>query len=357
MLTKSSRIVAVPKGFLPVLAVVTVLAAGIAGPIRIAAAETSEPIYRGKQIRMVIGNTAGSSYDTYARVLAAHLTRHIPGNPTIINQHMPVAASMQATNWAYEQAPKDGTVIAAVYNSVLPEPLYGNPAARYDTRKFEFVGSISKQQNVCGTWHTHPVKTLEQAKSQQVIVTASGSASDSAILPRIMNAVLGTKFKVVLGYATQRARLAIEGGEADGACGWSWSTLKTTAPEWTRQRLLNLFAQTGAKRQADLPDVPLVTELVTNPDDRKAIEFLSFQQEMGRPFLMPPGTPAHMVAIMRRAFDATMKDPAFLASAEKVLMEVDPMTGEEMQRIIGNAFATPKELLQRALELHGGSGQ
>src|SRR5688572_17132857 len=178
MLTKSSRIVAVPKGFLPVLAVVAVLAAGIGGPIRIAAAETSEPIYRGKQIRMVIGNTAGSSYDTYARVLAAHLTRHIPGNPTIINQHMPVAASMQATNWAYEQAPKDGTVIAAVYNSVLPEPLYGNPAARYDTRKFEFVGSISKQQNVCGTWHTHPVKTLEQAKSQQVIVTASGSASD-----------------------------------------------------------------------------------------------------------------------------------------------------------------------------------
>jgi tripartite-type tricarboxylate transporter receptor subunit TctC len=333
------------------------LTAVLAGATRSAAAQGPEPAYRGKQIRMVIGNTVGSSYDTYARVLAAHLPRHIPGNPTIVNQNMPVAASMQATNWAYEQAPKDGTVIAAVYNSVLPEPLYGNPAARYDPRKFEFVGSISKQQNVCGTWHTHQVKTLEQAKQHQVIVTASGSASDSAILPRILNAVLGTKFKVVLGYATQRARLAIESGEADGACGWSWSTLKTTAPEWTQQRLLNLFAQTGARRQADLPDVPLVTELVANPDDRKAIEFLSFQQEMGRPFLMPPGTPAPMVAVIRRAFDDTMKDPQFLASAQKALMEVEPMSGDEMQRVITNAFATPKALLQRALELHGGAAQ
>jgi tripartite-type tricarboxylate transporter receptor subunit TctC len=345
------------KNLVFVVVLAAVLAGEIASSMRVAAAQTSEPIYRGKQIRMVIGNTTGSSYDTYARVLAQHMTRHIPGSPIIINQNMPVAASMQATNWAFEQAPKDGTVIAAVYNSVLPEPLYGNPSARYDPRRFEYVGSISKQQNVCGTWHTHPVKTLEQAKSQQVIVTASGSASDSAILPRIFNVVLGTKFKVVLGYATQQARLAIERGEADGACGWSWSTLKTTAPEWTRQRLLNIFAQTGAKRQADLPDVPLVVELVTNPDDRQAIELLSFQQEMGRPFLMPPSTPGNMVAIMRRAFDDTMKDPLFLDSARKALMEVEPMTGEEMERAIRNAFATPKALLQRAMELHGGSAQ
>jgi tripartite-type tricarboxylate transporter receptor subunit TctC len=334
-----------------------VVAGGLAGSFRVALAETSEPFYRGKQIRMVIGNTTGSSYDTYARVLAQHLPRHIPGNPTIVSQNMPVAASMQATNWAYEQAPKDGTVIAAVYNSVLPEQLYGNPAVRFDPRRFEFIGSISRQQNVCGTWHTHRVKTIEQAKSQPVIVTASGSASDSAILPRILNAVLGTKFKVVLGYETQRARIAIESGEADGACGWSWQTLKTTAPEWTRQRLLNLFTQTGARRQADLPDVPLVTELVGNSDDRQAIEFLSFQQEMGRPFLMPPGTPAPLVAIMRRAFDDTMKDPSFLASAQKASMEVEPMTGEEMAQAIRNAYATPKALLQRALELHGGSAQ
>ena len=306
---------------------------------------------------MVIGNTAGSAYDAYARMLSLHLSRHIPGNPTIINQNMPAAASMQAANWAYAQAPKDGTVIVAIFNSILPELLYGNPAVRFDPLKFEYIGSISKQQNICGTWHLHPVKTIEQAKMQQVIVTASGAASDTAILPRILNAVLGTKFKVVVGYATTEARLALERGEADGVCGWSWSTLKATAPEWARKRLINVFVQTGAKRQPDLPDVPLVVDLVANLDDKKAIEFLSFQQEMGRPFLMPPDTPGELVAIMRRAFDDTMKDRLFLADAQKALLEVDPMTGEAMERTIKNAFATPKAILQRAIALHSGSVQ
>ena len=357
MLTKLSCTDAIRRVLSLFVALSAVLVGDLAGAMRVAAAQASEPVYRGKQIRMVIGNTAGSAYDVYARMLALHLVRHIPGNPTIINQNMPAAASMQAANWAFEQAPKDGSVIVAIFNSVLPEPLYGNPAVRFDPRKFEYVGSISKQQNVCGTWHTHPVKTIEQAKLHQVIVTAPGTASDSAILPRILNAVLDTKFKVVLGYPQAQARLAVERGEADGVCGWSWSTMKAAAPEWTRQRLLNIFTQTGSKRQADLPDVPLVVELVTNPEDRQAIEFLSFQQEMGRPYLMPPGTPAHMVAIMRRAFNDTMKDPMFLADAKKSLMEVDPMTGEEMQRAITDAFATPKALLQRAMELHGGTVQ
>src|SRR5262249_7607978 len=195
-----------------------------------AADKPADPVYRGKQLRMVIGNNVGGAYDTYARILAQHLSRHIPGNPAIVNQNMPIAASMQATNWAYEQAPRDGTVIAAIYNSVLAEPLYNNPGVRYDSRKFEYVGSIAKQQNVSGTWHTHPVKTIAQAKVQQVIVTASGTASDSAILPRVLNALIDTKFKVVLGYATSEARLAVERGEADGVCGWSWSTLKAQAP-------------------------------------------------------------------------------------------------------------------------------
>jgi tripartite-type tricarboxylate transporter receptor subunit TctC len=357
MLGKSRRSDAGLRGVLAFVALSGALAGALAGPMSVAAAQTADPSYRGKQVRMVIGNNAGGSYDIYARILALHLGRHIPGNPSIVNQNMPIAASMQATNWAYEQAPKDGTVIVAVYNSVLAEPLYGNPAVRYDPLKFEYVGSISKQQNICGTWHTHPVKTIEQAKVQQVIVTASGTASDSAILPRILNAVLDTKFKVVLGYATMEARLAVERGEADGVCGWSWSTLKSSAPEWTRKRLINIFAQTGARPQADLPDVPLVVDLAPNPDDKKAIELLSFQQEMGRPFLMPPGTPQELLAIMRRAFDETMKDPLFLADAEKAVMEVDPMTGEEMGRLIKNAFATPKALLQRAVELHGSSAQ
>jgi tripartite-type tricarboxylate transporter receptor subunit TctC len=315
--------------------------------------KAAEQYYSGKQIHMVIANGAGGAYDIYARVLTTHLARDIPGNPSIIDQNMPTAAGMQATNWAYSAAPKDGTVVLATYNSLLAEPLYNNPAARYDPQKFEYVGSISKQQNICATWHTNPVRTIAQAKTREVIVTATGSASDSAILPRILNTVLGTKFKVVLGYSSTDSRLAVERGEADGVCGLSWSTLKASAPNWIQNRLINVMAQTGAKPQRDLPDVPLVVDLVSNPADRKAIELLSFQQEMGRPFLMPPGTPKDLVEIMRRAFDATMRDPLFLADADKAFMEVDPMTGETMGQIVKGAYATPRAALQRALELHG----
>ena len=221
-------------GFIPAFALSVALAGGLVGVIRTAAGQTSEPLYSGKQIRMVIANGAGGAYDIYARILALHLSRHIPGNPGIINQNMPLAAGMQATNWAYAVAPKDGTVILATYNSILAEPLYDNPAARYDPRKFEYIGSISKQQNVCATWHTNPVKTIAQVKTQEVIVTATGTASDSAILPRILNTVLGTRFKVVLGYSSSDSRLAVERGEADGVCGLSWSSSRSQAPNGPR---------------------------------------------------------------------------------------------------------------------------
>jgi tripartite-type tricarboxylate transporter receptor subunit TctC len=347
-----SRSTAQAKRVLQTSALSAAIAAGLVGA---AFGQASEPLYAGKQIRMVIGNGAGGSYDVYARVLSRHLSRHIPGNPSIINQNMPVAAGMQATNWAYTTAPKDGTVIVATYNSVLAEPLYNNPAVRFDPRQFEYIGSISKQQNICGTWHTNPVKTIAQAKQREVVVGASGSASDSAILPRVLNALLGTRFKVVLGYASNESRLAVERGEVDGVCGLSWSTLKSSSPEWVRGKFLNLLAQTGSQRQADLPDVPLVSELVSSDEDKKAVDLLSFQQEMGRPFLMPPETPKEVVAIIRRAFDETLKDPAFLAEADKAALEVDPMTGEVMEKILKKTFAMPKELLQRAAELHGSS--
>jgi tripartite-type tricarboxylate transporter receptor subunit TctC len=317
------------------------------------AAQTAPPLYSGKQVRMVIANGAGGAYDIYARILATHLSRHVPGNPAIIDQNMPIAGGMAATNWTYAEAPKDGSVILATFDSLLAEPLYGNPAARYDPRKFEYIGSISKQQNICATWHSNPVKTIAQAEMQQVVVTATGSSSDSAILPRVLNAVLGTKFKVVLGYSTSDSRLAVERGEADGVCGLSWSTLKASSPEWIQKRLLNVLLQTGTTPQPDLPDVPLLVDLVSSPDDKKAIELLSFQQEMGRPFLMPPGTPKDMVMVMRRAFDATMEDPAFLADARQAFLEVDPMTGETMERIVKDAYAMPKALMQRAVEMHG----
>lgn len=311
--------------------------------------------YAGKQIRMVIASGAGGGYDTYARILGRHLYRHIPGNPSIVNQNMPSAAGMAATNWAYSAAaPRDGTAILATYNSLLAEPLYGNPAARFDPLKFETIGSISKQQNICATWHTSPIKSIDQAKTRELTVAATGTTGNSASLPRILNATIGTKFKVIAGYGTTEQRLAVERGEVDGVCGLSYSTLKAANPEWIQKKRINILIQTGAKPQNDLPDVPLLINLVTQPDDKKVIELLSFAQEMGRPFLMPPDTPKDMVTVIRRAFDATLKDPQFLAEAEKTFLEVDPLTGEEMEQQLRRAYAAPRPIVRRAAEFVGG---
>jgi tripartite-type tricarboxylate transporter receptor subunit TctC len=318
-----------------------------------AAGQPAGALYRGKQIRMVIASGAGGGYDAYARILALHLSRHIPGNPGIIDQNMPSAAGMQATNWAYTAAPKDGTVILATYNSLLAEPLYGNPAARFDPLKFETVGSISRQQNICATWHTSPVKTLDQAKTREVIVTATGAASDTAIMPKILNTVLGTRFKIVMGYSTTEQRLAVERGEAEGVCGLSWSTLKASSPDWARRDRINVLVQTGKTPQADLPDVPVLVDLVASPQDKRVIELLSFPQELGRPFLMPPDTPKVLVGAIRRAFDDTLRDPLFLADAEKALLEINPVSGEAMEQALKDAYATPKDLVRRAAELNG----
>jgi tripartite-type tricarboxylate transporter receptor subunit TctC len=340
----------------------------VAGPIAVVCATTlgllaSNPAiaqspnaaYAGKQIRMVIASGAGGGYDAYGRALARYIGKYIPGNPGHIDQNMPGAAGITATNWTYSIAPKDGTVILATYNALLAEPLYGNPAARYDVLKFEYIGSIGKQQNICGTWHTSPIKTIDQAKTREVTVASTGATGNSASMPRILNGMLGTKFKLIMGYSTTEQRLAVERGEAEGICGLSWSTLKASNPDWTNNHRLNVLVQTGSSAQSDLPNVPLLANLVSSPDDKQVVELMSFYEDMGRPFMMPPGTPKEMVATVRNAFNATMKDPDFLADAKKSNLEVEPVTGEEMEKIIRHAYSTPKELVQRAANYTNGS--
>jgi len=186
-----------------------------------AAGQGADALYKDKQIRMVVGAGAGGGYDVYARVLARHLDRHIPGAPTIVIQNMPGAAGMLATNWAYNAAPKDGSVIVATYNAILPDPLYGDPAVQFDPLKFEWIGSIGKQQNICVTWHASPIKSIDDAMQREVTVASTGASGYSATMPPMLNALLGTKFKVIIGYATTEARLAVERGEAEGICGLS----------------------------------------------------------------------------------------------------------------------------------------
>lgn len=326
------------------------LAAALMGSA--AQAQSPETFYKGRQMRMVIPSGAGGGYDGYARMLSMHIRRHIPGGPSIVDQNMPGASGMLATNWAAGVAPKDGTVIVATYNTLLVEPMFGNPSVKYDPRDFEWVGSISKQQQICVTWHTSPVKTIAQAMEREVVTAATGATGNSATMPRQLNTLLGTKFRVVPGYSTTEARLALERGEAEGICGLSYSTLKASSPDWIDNKRINVLVQTGFSPQRGLENVPLLTSLVKNEDDRKVLETLAFPEELGRPFLMPPGTPKALVNVIRRAFDATMRDPAFLADAEKARLEVEPITGEEMERMVKEAYATPKAIIQRAADLN-----
>lgn len=327
-----------------VAAAAVVLAVPLAGDAHAA------DFYAGKQIRMVISSGAGGGYDAYARALAQFMTQHIPGNPTFVNQNMPGASGMAAINWGYKVAPKDGTVIIATYNALLLEPLFGSSPTEYDSTKYEWIGSIGRQQNICMVWHTSPVKTIAQAKEREINVAATGATGNSATLPGMVNAMVGTKFKTIMGYSTSEARLAVERGEAEGICGLSLSTLKASNPDWVKNNKMTVLLQTGAKAQAELPNVPLLENLVTRDDDRQVLRLLSIPEDAGRPFMMPPGTPKELVAIIRRAFDATMADKTFLAEADKRLLEVDPLTGEEVEKLIRDGYATPKPLIEKAAQ-------
>src|SRR5260370_4930905 len=236
--------------------VMALLFAAVAWPAS-TLAQTVEEFYRGKSITMLVGGGAGGGYDTYARIFARHLSRHIPGNPNIIAKNMPAAAGLAAASTLYSAADKDGSTIAAFTNGAAMDPLFGNASARYDAQKFNWLGSIGKLQNVCATWHRSEIKTITAARVHEVIVAAAGATSNTAIVPKTLNALIGTKFKVIAGYDTGAGlTLAMERGEAEGVCGLSWSTIKAAPPHWIAGKLLHRLLPLGLTQLPLLPDVP-----------------------------------------------------------------------------------------------------
>jgi tripartite-type tricarboxylate transporter receptor subunit TctC len=315
-------------------------------------AQTAEEFYRGKSITMLVGSGAGGGYDTYARIFARHMSRHIPGNPAIIAKNMPAAAGLAAASALYTTADKDGSTIAAFTNGAAMEPLFGNTSARYDAQKFNWLGSIGKLQNVCATWYQSPVKTIEAARAREVIVAAAGATSNTAIVPKALNALIGTKFKVIAGYDTGAGlTLSIERGEAEGICGLSWSTIKASRPHWIRDKLLNIIVQMGLQKLSDLPDVPSALDLVTDPENRPVLELILIRQEAGRPFAAPPGVPADRIAVLRRAFAATLDDGEFRAEADKAQLEIEPLTASEIETFLARAYGAPRTTVQKAAAL------
>src|SRR5258706_1422732 len=312
----------------------------------------AQPFYKGKQITMLIASGAGGGYDAYARTLARYLPKHIPGNPVIVPKNTPGAGGLIAANTLYNNAAPDGLTFAALTNGVAMDPLFGEKAGRFDAQKFNWLGSMGKLENICVTWQGSPITRIEQAKTREVAVSASGATGNSAIMPKIVNQFLGTKFKVIGGYTEgSGVTLALERGEVDGVCGLSYSTLKTMRPDWFRDNKLNVILQIGLHKLHDLPDVPNAIDLVPDAEAKKVLELILIRQEMGRPFALPPGLPADRLNVLRRAFDETLKDPAFIAEAAKLQMEIDPLTGSEIESLLKTAYSAPKGVVARAAVL------
>jgi tripartite-type tricarboxylate transporter receptor subunit TctC len=314
-------------------------------------AQAVQNFYQGKPITMLVASGAGGGYDTYARTLARHMSKHIPGNPVIVPKNLPGAGGLVGASTLYNNASHDGLTFAALTNGIALDPLFKKFPGRFEPLKFAWLGSIGKLMNVCITWHTSPVTTIAQAQQHQVIVSASAATSNSVMMPKITNALLGTKFKVVSGYADSDVTLAMERGEVEGVCGLSYTTLKATRPEWFRDSKINILLQIGLAKFPDLPNVPSAMDLISNPENREILQLILIRQEMGCPFAAPPGVPAERIALLRQAFDATLKDAEFVGDAKRLQMEIEPLKGDEIEQLLKTAYSAPAPIVARAAAL------
>lgn len=318
-----------------------------AGLLALPSTLLAQDFFQNRQVTLIVTSGAGGGYDTNARVLARSLVNHIPGPPRIVVQNMPGASGIQGTNHLNTLAERDGSVIAATANTMPLDPLLGGQASRFDPRQLGWIGSIGKQINVCLVWHTSPIKTFEQVQQQEVKVSSTGATGWRSIMPRILNAVAGAKYRVISGYATTESMLAVERGEVDGIC-TTYETLAASQQRWLNDKQVTFLAQFGFEPIPALPDVPMGLNFVKDPADLEAIRLIFLQQETGRPIVAPPGVPPDRLAILRKAFDETMKDPAFLAEAAKAQLDISPLSGQAIDEMLRKAYAAPEATVERA---------
>lgn len=313
-----------------------------------AGAQDEAAFFKDKQIRLLVGSAAGSGYDINARVLARHLVNHIPGNPTIVVQNQPGAGSASMATVIYNTAPRDGTMMGAAINGMPTLPLFSPEASRFDPVKFNWIGSTNRDTQVSYVWKTAPVQSIEELRTKELVVGATSAGTTQVDFPLVAQQILGLKYKVVSGYkGTTNIHLAMESGEVQGVGANAWLSLKALNSGWIDSKQVKVIMQYGAKKHPDLPDVPTVFSLAKTDADRQALNLIVSRLEYGRPFFLPPDVPKARVEMMRRAFEATLKDPAYLADAEKAQLEVSLVTGEEVAELIRQVAATPPEVVAR----------
>ena len=329
------------------------LAAALAlqgGPV---AAQGVADFYRGKTVNFIVGFGPGGGYDLYPRVLSRHLGRHIPGHPNVVVQNMDGAGSVRASNYVYGVAPKDGTVIAAVNQNMPMYQLLGGAGAQFETDKLQWLGSMANSNGIIYTWHSSGIKTIEDAKLREVPMGAVGVASDSYIFPTIVNALVGTRFKPIPGYAgTGQINIAIERGEVMGRGGTTWASVQTANKSWLEGNKLNLLLQIGFEKEPELASVPILQELVQGAD-AQIVKVISLPTALGYAHWLAPGVPAERVAALRQAYTAALRDPEFLKEAEKLNMQIRPQTGAEVSALSKQVTNTPKPVLERTAKILG----
>ncbi len=338
------------KRFARALALCLPLALAAAAGVR---ADEVADFYKGKQMTLLIGTSAGNDYDFRGRLLSRHMGKHIPGNPTIVPRNMPGGGGIVAANWMTNLAPRDGTVVHMIMQNMMSAQAMGVGGVEFDTRKFIWLGNTTDSPNVTNAWFKSSVRTIEDARKTELVLGAPmGTAG--VMYATLMNALAGTRFKIVTGYpGGNEVNLAMERGEVEGRGSNSWASWKSTKPEWLADKKVIPLVQVGLKRHPDLPDVPLLLELATNPLDKDVLTFLSSDTALSRSLITTTDVPAPRVEALRRAFDAAMKDAALLGEADKAKMDISPNNGEDSQKVALSIVNARPEVIARAKAILG----
>jgi tripartite-type tricarboxylate transporter receptor subunit TctC len=315
------------------------------------AQDAVEQFYRGKTLNIIVGGAAGGGYDNYGRALGRHMSKYLPGNPTIVVQNMPGAGGNKAAGYMYAVAPRDGTTIGLLFPGSILAPLLGDTPIQHDPAKFTYVGSANSDVYTCVVRSDTPIMSFKDAFTQEVIIGASNEGGTTRDMPTLSNNVLGTKFRIVTGYAgTREMALAVERRETHGLCGFGYTSLLGVRPQWVTDKFVRILVQENAKGAPALnkQGVPRTIDFAKTPEDRQVMELVYSQAVIGRPYVLPDGVPAERVAALRKAFTAAHTDPALLAEAEKMKLDIEPIPGADVQAMVAQLFAMPARIVERA---------
>jgi tripartite-type tricarboxylate transporter receptor subunit TctC len=315
-----------------------------------ASAQSVEEFYKSRPVTIIVGFNVGNIYDTVMRTVARHIGKHIPGNPTVIPVNRPGAGSLAAANQVFNASPRDGTVIGVFNRSIPTEPLLGSSsAAKFDATKFTWIGNVGNEVSVCVARKETGVRTWNDFITKPLQVAATSTSADTGVYPLLLNNMFGAKLKLVTGYqGGADMTLALERGEVDGRCGWSLGGIKIAKPTWLKDGPINITVQLGLRGSPDLAGAPLIMDMAKTDQQRRILNLIMSRQELAYPFAAPPEVPDDRARALRTAFDRTMKDPEFLAEAEKIGIEVAAMTGGEVDRLMKEIHDTPADLIAEA---------